>query len=170
MMGFKGTTQRRKRPCRRKRPRKYTSSSHWVSEKLLQTQGYYTRISCIWLPKIILPNTQPRAKKAAIVQAQDTEKASSQRVPTSHLMAQGHCVGNSRIWIPKRALPTSYVTSTNHEAIKDSDKGKQISQEPALVPMVLPIKDVKSTYQQGGSSCKYLENFSHPISIISPIS
>ena len=36
--------------------------------------------------------------------------------------------------------------------------------------MVLPIKDVKSTYQQGGSSCKSLEKFCHPISIISPIS
>ena len=85
-------------------------------------------------------------------------------------MAHGHCVGNSKIGIPKRALSTSYVTSTAHEAIKVLDKVKQISQEPALAPMVLPIKDVKPTYQQGRSSCKSLENFSHPISIISPIS
>ena len=117
----------------------------------------------------ILPNTQPRAKQAAIVRAQDTKKASRQWVPTSQLMAQGHCVGNSKIGIPKRALPTSSVIGTTHEAIKVLDKGKQIIQEPALAPMVLPIKNVKSTYQQGGSSCKSLENLSHPSSTISPI-
>ena len=61
------------------------------------------------------------------------------------------------------------MTSTKHEAIKVLDKGKQIIQEPALAPIVLPIQDVKSTYEQGESSCKSLENLSHPSSIISPI-
>ena len=101
----KAKPQQRKKPRRKKRPKIFKSSSRWVPKNLLWTQGYYMGISCIWLPKNILPNTQPRAKQAAIVQVQDTEKASSQWVPTSHLMAQGHCDGNSRIWIPKARCP-----------------------------------------------------------------
>ena len=39
-----------------------------------------------------------------------------------------------RICIPKRALPTSHVTSTTHEAIKVSDKGKKSSKNLLLSP------------------------------------
>ena len=61
------------------------------------------------------------------------------------------------------------MTSTKHEAIKVLDKGKQIIQEPALAPIVLPIQAAKSTYEQGESSCNSLEKLSQPLSIISPI-
>ena len=101
---------------------------------------------------------------------QNTEKTSRQWMPTSHLMAQAHCDGNLRIDIPKRTLSTSYVASIAPEAITILDKVKQISQKYALDPMVLPIKDVKPTYQQGKSSWSSLENLSQSLPIISPIS
>lgn len=104
--------------------------------------------------KIVLPNTQPRAKQAATVREQNTDKFSHQWVPTNQLMAQGDCDGNLKIWIPKRALPTSNVTSAKPEAIKISNKGKQIIQKPALAPIVSLMQAVQSTYGKGESSCK----------------
>ena len=160
----------RKKPRRQKRPKMFKSSRCRVPKKLLRTQGYYTGISCIWLPKLfcLIPNQEQ--SKQATVREQITEKTSHQWMPTSHLMTQAHCDGNLRIGIPKRTLPTSYVASIEPKAITILDKVKQISQKYALDPMVLPIKDVKPTYQQGKSSCKSLKNLSHPLTIISPIS
>ena len=164
----KAKPQRRKKPCRKKWPKKYKSSSHWVPKNLLWTQGYYTGNSWIWLPKNILPNTQPRAKQVT-VRAQDTKKASSQWVPKSLLMAQGYCDGNSRIWIPKRVLAHITCDKHKHEQSKFWIKANKSSKNPLLPRIVCQSKLPNPHMSKGNLHCNSLEKLSQSLSIISPI-
>ena len=75
--------------------------------------------------------------------------------------------GYSKIGIHNCALPTSHVRSTKHEALKNSDKVRQISPRTYSCPHGIANQGCQAD-QQGRSSCKSLENLSHPSSIISP--
>ena len=68
----KAKPHQRRKPHRKNRPNIFKSSRRW---HFLRMQGYYTGISYIRLPKIILPNTQSKAKQEAMVRALDTDKS-----------------------------------------------------------------------------------------------